>query len=226
MSFVVLPSALVAASVAVRGVQLHWGRQAPYKPSEGISTAQQLDLAHDLLGPGGWVRTAISSDQLADWRSELQPALEGRSLSLLALLNHDNASTDDPAQLHAEARAEARNVSNAVCGIAAGRHVFELSNELDLKCMKHDGIGRNGMVVDDYNQTAWRRYRAILSGLAAGVADGCGARAERVINTGGWLHFGFLELLRQAAIPYEIVAWHWYSEMGLINCTSGSAARA
>ena len=56
----------------------------------------------------------------------------------------------------------------------------------------------------------------LLRGLAEGIHEG-DPEANRIIDCAGWLHFGFMDRLVDDAVPFEIVSWHWYSEMGDIT---------
>lgn len=91
---------------------------------------------------------------------------------------------------------------------------FELSNEQDGRCMTRfpNGGDRDGASIDDYDPEKYAPIRGMLRGLADGL------RAEhpdcrRMIDTAGWLHFGFVDLLVRDNVPFDILAWHWYSEM-------------
>ncbi len=109
---------------------------------------------------------------------------------------------------------------------------WELHNELDGFAMIHKGertidgtLWQWGDPAGDrpahYQQARYRRARAVLRGLADGVRAADPA-AVRVINTGGWLHTGFVERLQADRVPFEILSWHWYSEMGDIARAHGN----
>jgi hypothetical protein len=108
---------------------------------------------------------------------------------------------------------------------------WELHNELDGFAMIRKGERMSTGAVwqwgdpdgdrpEHYEEGRYRRARAVLRGLADGVraAD---ANAVRLINTGGWLHYGFVQRLVEDGVPFEILAWHWYSEMGDITRVRG-----
>jgi hypothetical protein len=46
--------------------------------------------------------------------------------------------------------------------------------------------------------------------------------ASTIVDTAGWLHYGFIErLVKEDRVPFDILAWHWYSEMGDITNVQG-----
>lgn len=92
---------------------------------------------------------------------------------------------------------------------------FELSNELDCRCMTKwpNGGDRDGAAITDYDETLYAPIRGMLRGLAEGLRE-THPEALRIIDAAGWLHFGFIDLLMRDQVPFDILAWHWYSEMG------------
>src|SRR5690606_3769280 len=36
----------------------------------------------------------------------------------------------------------------------------------------------------------------------------------KIMITGGWLHWGYFEFLEKEEVNYDIISWHWYSNMG------------
>jgi hypothetical protein len=43
-----------------------------------------------------------------------------------------------------------------------------------------------------------------------------------IVDTAGWLHYGFVErLVHEDRVPFGILAWHWYSEMGDMTRVDG-----
>lgn len=109
---------------------------------------------------------------------------------------------------------------------------WELHNELDLFAMIRKGEKMttggiwqwgdpDGDCLEHYEEGRYRKARAVLRGLADGVraAD---ASAVRIINSGGWLHYGFVQRLVSDGVPFEVLAWHWYSEMGDIANVRGN----
>ncbi|MDD2307882.1 MAG: glycosyl hydrolase [Prolixibacteraceae bacterium] len=108
--------------------------------------------------------------------------------------------------------------------------VWELDNELDNFAMVKKGelsyIGRlwkfdipSGDKVEHYEADRLQKSMALLKGLSDGVyaAD---PKAKRIINA-NWIHYGFFEHIVLNKINYEIIGWHWYSNMGDILNVKG-----
>jgi hypothetical protein len=80
--------------------------------------------------------------------------------------------------------------------------------------------GRGGNHVDDYNQTKFQYLLAVLQGMAAGIRL-VSTQPRIGINSGGWLHYTYLQMLIDVGMDFDIVSWHWYSEMGDLNNSTG-----
>jgi hypothetical protein len=59
-------------------------------------------------------------------------------------------------------------------------------------------------------------------GLYEGV-KAADPNALAIVDTAGWLHYGFIERLvkEDRALAFDILAWHWYSEMGEMTNVQG-----
>lgn len=92
---------------------------------------------------------------------------------------------------------------------------FELSNERDCRCMtKWPGGGdRDGAAMTDYDEALYAPIRGMMRGLSDGLKQ-THPDCITMVDTAGWLHFGFIDLLVRDKVPFDVVAWHWYSEMG------------
>jgi len=110
-------------------------------------------------------------------------------------------------------------------------HYWELSNELDIFCLFRKGdIKPDGQVYNYGSPSGWnpaeideKRYQvalATLRGLSRGIRS-VDPTARLIVNTGGWLHVGFLDRLQQDKLDYDIVGWHWYSDYGDIRKVQG-----
>lgn len=109
-------------------------------------------------------------------------------------------------------------------------HVWELNNELDnyallrkgeLTYLGHllkDGVP-NGNNSRDYDIMRTKKVMALLKGLSDGVYS-ADPSAKRIINA-GWIHWGFFEHIFENNIGFEIIGWHWYSDMGDITNVKG-----
>lgn len=92
---------------------------------------------------------------------------------------------------------------------------YNLGNELDLKCLL---LGKDGRVSTDYNQAKYQIIRGYLRGMDEGIKSQ-DADAKTMIDA-SWVHYGFLQMLERDNVKFDIVAYHWYSEM------EGAAAKS
>lgn len=109
---------------------------------------------------------------------------------------------------------------------------WELANELDVFAMIRKGermrTGEmwefgppDGDKPEHYQESRYQIARAEIQGLSEGVRAG-NQKAVTVVDTAGWLHYGFIErLVVEDKVPFNILAWHWYSEMGNIQRVNG-----
>jgi hypothetical protein len=135
-----------------------------------------------------------------------------------------------PAQIRSSAEQFARSVVDRYKGRISH---WELSNELDdyalirkgdvTRAGKHwDWGDPEGSHPDDFEEGRYQRAKAEILGLGDGVraAD---PSAKTIVDTAGWLHYGFVERLAvEDHVPFDILSWHWYSEMGDMTRVQGS----
>lgn len=110
-------------------------------------------------------------------------------------------------------------------------HVWELSNELDnvaivrkgelsyLRKLWNYGVP-NGAKMEHYESTRIKKVMVLLKGLSDGV-HAADPVARRIINA-TYIHYGFFDHLVSNSIGFEIVGWHWYSDMGDLTKTKGN----
>lgn len=92
---------------------------------------------------------------------------------------------------------------------------YNLGNELDLKCLLS---GKDGRKSTDYNQAKYQIIRGYLRGMDEGIKSK-DQDAKTMIDA-SWVHYGFLQMLDSDNVKFDIVAYHWYSEM------EGAAAKS
>lgn len=108
---------------------------------------------------------------------------------------------------------------------------WELHNELDnysiistnevniLDLVWKAGIPR-GDKEEHYSIERYNKAKSALKGLADGVFS-ADKTAKRIINS-SYMHYGFMQLLVRDNIGFEIIGWHWYSDMGEITKVRGN----
>lgn len=72
--------------------------------------------------------------------------------------------------------------------------------------------GRSGFTIEDYDHEKYLEIRELLHGLTAGVAS-VHPNAKRIVSA-HWLGIGIIDQLIGDRVPFEVVAWHWFSDMG------------
>jgi hypothetical protein len=85
---------------------------------------------------------------------------------------------------------------------------YELGNDLDLKALLPNTTGASQK---DYDQAKFKIIAAYLKGMDVGIKSK-DPDAKTIISA-GWLHYGFLRELEGYGVNYDIVGYHWYSEM-------------
>jgi hypothetical protein len=127
-------------------------------------------------------------------------------------------------QIRQESAAFAKNVVSRYKGKIS---CWELDNELEIYAALRKGeITRSGEVsawgmtdgktVDQFEENRYQKVKTEILGLEQGVMQ-ADPSALTVVNA-GWLHTGFMErLVKEDKIPFNVLAWHWYSEMGDIT---------
>ncbi|WP_175404005.1 glycosyl hydrolase [Mucilaginibacter sp. PPCGB 2223] len=86
---------------------------------------------------------------------------------------------------------------------------FELGNEQEIALAKP---GTSGSSPDDYDVNKLD----VLASFYKGMIDGIKSQrpgAKTIINTGGWFHFVFFDLLKKKNVNFDIIGYHWYSDM-------------
>ncbi|MDB5011952.1 MAG: hypothetical protein JWQ25_154 [Daejeonella sp.] len=114
----------------------------------------------------------------------------------------------------------AYNTGKAIAGGFAARYgqnfeYYELGNELDNKTIIY---GKNGNIASEYDAAKMDIVAAYLKGMIAGVNEN-DPTAKTIIN-GGWIHFGYLQALQARNVNYDIIGWHWYSDMESVAANS------
>jgi hypothetical protein len=97
---------------------------------------------------------------------------------------------------------------------------WELSNELDRYAMIQTGetwdLGGTwpfgtpgGSATDHYYTPRYNKTRGLIRGLGTG-ARAADSTCTLIVDSAGWQHYGFIQRLVNDAVPFDILAWHWY----------------
>ncbi|MBD1367197.1 hypothetical protein IDJ77_25520 [Mucilaginibacter sp. ZT4R22] len=85
---------------------------------------------------------------------------------------------------------------------------YDLGNDLELKLLLPNKTGRSQ---DHYDRQKFNTTAAYLKGMDEGIKAN-DADAKTMIDA-GWLHYAFLRMCDWYGIKFDVVAYHWYSDM-------------
>jgi hypothetical protein len=209
----------------ITGLNGHAVSQVPdtdVQPNELIALLQKSHVA--------FYRFDVPSNPNWEALDTLVDALNKAGIAPLPVIfpPGNRSKTLTPEQVDGEAFAYA----TALIQRYKGRiHYWELSNELDSFCILMKGdMMPNGKIYPYGAPSGWdpaqiveKRYQvalATLRGLSRGIRS-VDPTARLIVNSGGWLHVGFLDRLQRDKLDYDIVGWHWYSDYGDIRKVEG-----
>jgi len=93
----------------------------------------------------------------------------------------------------------------------------EAGNELEGWPLWSGSRGKaDGSDLDQYDADTLAVVTAWLRGLTRGLRAGA-PNLRIIIDTGGWHHWAFFDALQRDSVSYDIVGYHWYSDMGDID---------
>lgn len=236
--------ALLVATVQIggfiaRGGDLEifaWGVNGHPFSQEGywqVPITNQLDLIAE--SEARWYRVDLSHEAFLGNTARMDDLLteaEKRRIHLLPVLSARPDARDKNATA-AQIRAAAFEFGRQVAARYKGRIThWELQNELDDFAMIRKGEKmRNGRIwewgdaeggdPDTFNEERYRKAKAEIIGLLEGVKS-ADSNAVTMVDTAGWLYYGFIErLVNEDHVPFDVLAWHWYSDHGDITNVMG-----
>jgi hypothetical protein len=126
---------------------------------------------------------------------------------------------------------EAANYSRAYSFAVSDGHnqsfkYYEAGNELD----NWVGMVGDGSARAQYSVPRYLQARGFVRGMIDGLHS-ANPGAKVVVADAGWCHYGFLEMLWQDGVQWDITGVHWYSDQGNIehagcNATNVAAKHA
>ncbi len=85
--------------------------------------------------------------------------------------------------------------------------VYNLGNEQDLRLILDHRTGEN---TSDYDLEKFKIVASYFKGMISGIKQ-INPNAKTLINSSNNLHFGYLRLLENYQVNYDILGFHWYS---------------
>lgn len=92
--------------------------------------------------------------------------------------------------------------------------VVEIGNEWDLKLMKKNAMN-DGTKASHYQSALIPKQMWLLAGIVDGMKKE--KPTLKVSMSLTWVHWYYLDILRKYRINYDIIGYHWYSNMGNIT---------
>ncbi|TFF30391.1 glycosyl hydrolase [Mucilaginibacter psychrotolerans] len=150
-----------------------------------------------------------TSDGTCTVPTVLQPLLAAAAAGDITLLPMLATRTLDYNDSESTAYQKGKTLGgNFAAKYAAAFNYYDMGNDLDLKPLLS---GKDGRALADYDQTKLHVIAAYLKGMSEGIhtAD---PGAQTMISA-GWLHWGFIKACESYGVNFDILAYHWYSDM-------------
>jgi hypothetical protein len=176
-----------------------------------VPVAKQVDILNGMGMKWYRVNVLTRSDGTISSHSptlfnQLQNAAERGNIGILPMLYTRTLDLSDT-------EAEAYRKGKALGGNFAAKYgrfftYYDLGNDLELKLLLPNKTGASQFHYDrdKFNVTA-----AYLKGMDEGIKAN-DADAKTMIDA-GWLHYGFLRMCDWYGVKFDVVAYHWYSDM-------------
>jgi hypothetical protein len=234
-SMTIVSLLLLLWSGYLQGEEFHWGVNGHPGVQEGyrhVPISVQLDLVAEL--GARWYRCDWSEAAFRGNRVVLEQMVADASRSgirILPVIFPAKSCRDDLPPC--EIRVAAYEFGRAIASHFRGKIThWELDNELDNFTLVRKGEkcpsgnvwqfgDPTGDSVDHFENGRYERARAELEGLHAGIK--AGDPSAKTLVDFCWIHYGFIELLlARDLVAIDILASHWYSDMGGIHQVRGN----
>jgi hypothetical protein len=175
----------------------------------GIPASAQIELIKK-MGMGIYrINILSTSDGTCTVPKVLQPLLDAAAAGNITLLPMLTTRTLDYDDTEGNAYEKGKTLGgNFAAKYAAVFKYYDMGNDLDLKPLLS---GKDGRALTDYDQTKLRVIAAYLKGMGEGIhAKDPGAQT---MISAGWLHWGFIKACESYGVKFDILAYHWYSDM-------------
>ncbi|AMR33488.1 hypothetical protein A0256_19710 [Mucilaginibacter sp. PAMC 26640] len=175
----------------------------------GIPASAQIDMIKK-MGMGIYrVNILSTSDGTCTVPKILQPLLAAAAagnITLLPMLNPRTLSYSDTEDI---AYQKGKTLGgNFAMKYASVFKYYDLGNDLDLKSILS---GKDGRVAKDYDNRTLSITAAYLKGMSEGIHEN-DPDAQTMISA-GWVHWGFIKYCEEYGVKFDILAYHWYSDM-------------
>lgn len=158
-----------------------------------------------------WYRIDVltQSDGTVTVPNTLNPLLDAAAAGNVKLLPMLNPRTMNLSDSEAESYKKGKTLgANFAAKYAKYFSYYDLGNDLDLKVLLPNKTGQSQ---EHYDRKKFNTMAAYLKGMDEGIKSK-DASAKTMISA-GWLHYGFLRMCDWYGVKFDVVAYHWYSDM-------------
>jgi hypothetical protein len=199
-------ASLLSGSNLQLGINGHPLGDAPYLAT---SPAKQVNLLKSMNM--SWYRIDVlsQSNGTVTVPHLLTPLLEAAAAGNIKLLPMLNPRTMNLSDTEAESYSKGKTLgANFAAKYAQYFSYYDLGNDLDLKVILSNKTGQSQ---DHYDRKKFNTVAAYLKGMDEGIKSK-DPDAKTMISA-GWLHYGFIRMCDWYGVKFDVVAYHWYSDM-------------
>lgn len=200
------PEPIVNRTDFMMGISGHPFSTAPYKNTPATTQIQMIkDMKMDYYRFDAWASYDGSIDPPALWRSLRNAAIAANIKMLPVLVPRTLNYNSDAATSYKNGKILGSNFA-----AKNGQYFdyYEIGNEMENHFILPN---KSGESLSHYNLAKLEIVAAYLKGMDEGI-KAIDPTAKTMVNS-GWLHFAYIQKLIDAGVKFDIVAWHWYSEM-------------
>jgi hypothetical protein len=175
----------------------------------GIPASSQIDMIKN-MGMGIYrINILSTSDGTCTVPKVLQPLLDAAAAGNVTLLPMLTPRT----LVYTDSESDAYQKGKTLGGNFAAKYAsvfkyYDMGNDLDVKSILS---GKDGRVAEDYDQKKLRVTAAYLKGMNDGIHAN-DSDAQTMISA-GWVHWGFIKFCETYGVTFDVLAYHWYSDM-------------
>jgi hypothetical protein len=213
-------SSLASAKLETTSVQLSSTLSAPFILGVnghplgdiaylGVPAADQINMIKK-MGMGIYrINILSTSDGTCTVPKILQPLLDAAAAGKVTLLPMLTPRTLNYNDSEADAYQKGKMLGgNFAAKYASVFKFYDMGNDLDLATLLS---GKDGRVTEDYNINKLRITAAYLKGMSEGIHAN-DPDAQTMISA-GWVHWGFIKFCETNGVKFDVLAYHWYSDM-------------
>jgi hypothetical protein len=199
-------SSILAGSNLQLGINGHPLGDAPYLAT---SPTKQVNLLNNMNM--SWYRIDVlsQSNGTVTVPHLLDPLLAAATAGNVKLLPMLNPRTMNLSDSESESYAKGKTLgANFAAKYADKFSYYDLGNDLDLKVLLPNKTGQSQ---EHYDRKKFNTMAAYLKGMDEGIKSK-DPDAKTMVSA-GWLHYGFIRMCDWYGVKFDVVAYHWYSDM-------------